>query len=58
MRFVSIGDEINGDDGHGPHDPCLRRNVLISMLVVVRLLWLLREWEEAVVLPCHEKAIK
>jgi hypothetical protein len=28
------------------------------MLVVVRLLLLLREWKEAVVLPRHEKAIK
>ena len=37
----------------------LRRNVLISMLVVVvRLLLLLREWKEAVVLPRHDQAIK
>ena len=40
------------------YSSCLRRNVFVPMLVVVRLLLLLREWKEAVVLPRHEKAIK
>ena len=38
---------------------CLRRHIVISMLVVVmRLWWWLREWKEAVVLPRHDKAIE
>jgi len=40
------------------YSSCLRRHIIVPMLVMMRLWWWLREWKEAVVLPRHDKAIK